>query len=46
MLVESMEVLRNRWKQGGGYRFSEEKKKGARLLFSSRNVVAPHGVEL
>jgi hypothetical protein len=28
-----MEVLRNRWKQGGGVRFSEERKKGARLLF-------------
>jgi len=30
MLVEAMEVLGNRWKQG---RVSERKKKGTRLLF-------------
>ena len=35
MLVEAMEVLGNRWKQG---RVSERKKKGTRLLF----LIAKH----
>ena len=43
MLVEAMEVLGNRWKQG---RVSEEKKKGMKLLFLSLNAVNPHGVGL
>jgi hypothetical protein len=46
MLMESMKVLRSRWKQGGGFRFSEKRKKGARVLFSSRNAIAPHGAGL
>ena len=46
MLLESMEVLGNRWKQGVEFRVSEEKKKGTRLLFSSQNAVAPHGIGL
>ena len=46
LLLESMEVLGNRWKQGVEFRVSEEKKKGTRLLFSSRNAVAPHGIGL
>jgi len=36
-----MEVLWNRWKQGGGFRFSEEKKRGARFLFSLRERHRP-----
>ena len=35
MLVEPMEILGNRWKQGMEFRVSEEKKKGTRLRFSS-----------
>ena len=46
MLVEPMEILGNRWKQGMEFRVSEEKKKGTRLLFSSRNAVMPRGVGL
>ena len=46
MLVEPMEILGNRWKQGMEFRVSEEKKKGMRLLFSSRNAVTPRGVGL
>jgi len=46
MMVGSIEVLGNRWKQGGGFRFSEERKKCTRLLFSLRNTVVPHGVGL
>ena len=46
MLVESMEILEKRWKQGVEFRVSEEEKKGTRLLFSSRNIVMPHGIGL
>ena len=46
MLVELMEILGNRWKQGMEFRVSEEKKKGMRLLFSSPNVVMPRRVGL
>ena len=46
MLVESMEILGKRWKQGVEFRVSEEEKKGTRLLFSSRNIVMPHGIGL
>ena len=42
----AMEILGNRWKQGVEFRVSEEKKKGTRLLFSSRNTVTPRGVGL
>ena len=35
MLVEPMEILGNRWKQGMEFRVSEEKKRGTRLLSSS-----------
>ena len=42
----AMEVLGNRWKQGVEFRVSEEKKKGARLLFSSRNTVPLHRIGL
>ena len=34
MLVESMEVLRDRWKQGMEFRVSEEKKRGTRLILN------------
>jgi len=46
MLVEPMEILGNRWKQGMEFRVFEEKKKGTRFLFSSRNAVTPHGIGL
>jgi len=46
MLVETMEVSGKRWKQDMDFRVSEEKKKGTRLLSSSRNAGTPHGIGL
>ena len=46
MLVEPMKILGNRWKEGMEFRVFEEKKKGTRLLFSSRNAVMPRIVGL
>jgi len=37
-----MKILGNRWKQGMEFRVSEEKKRGTRLLSSSRNAGTPH----
>ena len=42
----TMEVLGNRRKQGAEFRVFEEKKKGTKLLFSSRNAVTPHRIGL
>ena len=45
MLVEPMEILGYRWKQGMEFRVSEEKKRGTRLLSSSRNAGMPHRLD-